>query len=599
MNDALVADRYRLDHRIGAGGMGYVWLAWDEVLRRNVAVKEVHLPAGLSDAEVDELHMRTLREARAAARLSHPNVVRTYDVLRTAGRPYIVMEYVQSRSLAEVIKADGPLLPERVARIGVALLGALKAAHEAGVLHRDIKPGNVLLGADGRVVLTDFGLAVFDDVGMHLTHPGVVHGSPQFIAPERAKDGTSTAASDLWSLGATLYAAVEGQSPYARGTSYATLAALATEPPDPPRNAGPLKPILSGLLRRDPASRISIEEANGRLQLVVTKGGTLPSSGFVPRQVAHEDSGDVSGPTPAEAAVAPVATPSGLPIRNRRAFSDKSAIRSRPPSPQPRDGGSADDASPAGPVRHEDTDQRMEKSWDLGFTDKRVRKARRLRRAMVSTVAAIAVVMVALAAGYLAGPHPKASNSSPPPPPAGEHPGLPGGIRWPCTPTVSAPVNHITGSQPANKTNSGLLDQWIWYSSPVGFQVAIPERFQVAQNADTSCLYDPNAARVLGVHRWSSQTKDPVAALKQQLTTLGSDNGLPGYKSIKIGKAPLQPNQAEAEYTYDGPNGRQHAVVREYISGSAAYALCWDTPELDWSTNYSYYNLIETSFAAL
>jgi serine/threonine protein kinase len=595
MNGVLVADRYRLDRRIGAGGMGYVWLAWDEVLRRNVAVKEVHLPDGLSDTEVAELHARTLREAQAAARLSHPNVVRTYDVLRNENRPYIVMEYVPSRSLAEAVKTDGPLLPEPVARIGLALLGALKAAHDAGVLHRDIKPGNVLLGDDGRVVLTDFGLAIFDDVGMHLTHPGVVHGSPQFIAPERAKDGTSTAASDLWSLGATLYAAVEGQSPYARSTSYATLAALATEPPDSPRKAGPLKPILNGLLRREPSVRMSIEEATARLQLISgSAAGSLPSAGFIPPRVAHEDSGQASGAATNE----PPATESPASVaRERRAVSDDTAPPRQRPSPEPP----AEAITPPADTQA-DVGERVERSWDLGYTDKTVRRFRRQRRALVSAVAGMAVVMVALAAGYLIAPHAGSDNTSqaapvytlPPggPPPGGPPPGV---LNWPCTPTIRAPVMPFDPVQPKKQPPYGLISGYGWFDEAMGFQIAAPVRFQVAHDAQTACLYDPSTPRVLGVHRWAFQTKDPVRALKDQLSALAAR--LPGYKLLRLNAMPLQQNQAEAEYTYRGPNGAQHAVMHDFIDGrNAAYAVTWDTQEFDWTSSSETWNLIVTSF---
>jgi serine/threonine protein kinase len=265
----LIGGRYRLGKRIGVGGMGRVWLARDEVLRREVAVKEVLLPETPSEDEAHELRQRTLREARAAARLAHPNVVRVYDVMYADDRPWIVMEYVPSRSLAQVLKSDGPMRPEDAAVVGIAVLDALCAAHAAGVLHRDVKPGNVLLADDGRVVLTDFGLATFDELGTALTQSGIVHGSPQFIAPERALDGTSTVEADMWSLGATLFAAVEGQSPYARSTSYQTLAALATAPPDAPKRAGALKPVLAGLLRRKPSSRMKPDEIRSRLQRVV------------------------------------------------------------------------------------------------------------------------------------------------------------------------------------------------------------------------------------------------------------------------------------------------------------------------------------------
>jgi len=226
----LIAGRYRLLEPVGSGGMGRVWLARDEMLDRDVAVKEFVPPDWMTDEEKTRLRDRTLREARSAGRLNHPHVVRVYDVVHADGLPWIVMEYVASRSLHQVINEDGPYSPVAAARIGLAVLDALSAAHRAGVLHRDVKPHNVLIGLDGRVVLTDFGLATFVDDGS-VTGPGLVVGSPQYVSPERARDGASTVESDMWSLGATLYAAVEGRSPYARETAMATLMALATEPP--------------------------------------------------------------------------------------------------------------------------------------------------------------------------------------------------------------------------------------------------------------------------------------------------------------------------------------------------------------------------------
>src|SRR6185369_6078537 len=179
--------------------------------------------------------------------------------------------YVPSRSLHQVITEEGTLPPDRAAVIGIDVLAALKAAHLAGVLHRDVKPGNVLLADDGRVVLTDFGLAIFEGGDGAVTRPGLILGSPQYIAPERAREGQSGPESDLWSLGATLYAAVEGRSPYARSTTYGTLTALATEEPDPPARAGVLKPVLVALLRKDPRARASVAETE-RLLLRAAAG---------------------------------------------------------------------------------------------------------------------------------------------------------------------------------------------------------------------------------------------------------------------------------------------------------------------------------------
>ena len=265
----VVAGRYRLLRQLGAGGMGQVYLAHDEMLDRHVAIKQVVLPPGLSRDEEAEVRSRTLREARTAAQLNHPSVVQIYDVIHTEEQPWIVMEYVPSRSLHEVINEDGPVEPLSAARIGLSVLDALTAAHGAGILHRDVKPGNVLLAQDGRVVLTDFGLATFDGGESALTLPGLVFGSVRFVAPERARHGTSSPETDMWALGATLYAAVEGRSPYARETAMETLTALATAMPDPPRRAGPLKPVLRGLLRRNPRQRLDADETRRLLRHVV------------------------------------------------------------------------------------------------------------------------------------------------------------------------------------------------------------------------------------------------------------------------------------------------------------------------------------------
>ncbi|MEU1588977.1 protein kinase [Micromonospora sp. NPDC005710] len=261
----LVADRYRLLSPLGQGGMGRVWKARDEVLHRDVAIKELVPPPGLTDEERREMRERSLREARAIARLNNANVVRIFDVLRTDGDPWIVMEYVASRSLQDTLAEDGPVGVARTVEIGLGVLGALSAAHKAGVMHRDVKPGNVLLGDDGRVVLTDFGLATIPG-DPNVTRTGMVLGSPAYISPERARDGTAGPEADLWSLGATLYAAVEGKSPYARPSAIGTLAALATEPIPPPKNAGPLKAVLNGLLRKDPNERITAEVAERLLR---------------------------------------------------------------------------------------------------------------------------------------------------------------------------------------------------------------------------------------------------------------------------------------------------------------------------------------------
>jgi serine/threonine protein kinase len=246
--------------------MGRVWQARDELLGRDIAIKEVRLPPGLSEAEKDNLRQRMLREARSAARLSHPAVTTVYDVIEDLGRPWIVMELIHGRSLDRVIAKYGPLSPKAVAQIGRQLLAALAAAHAVGVLHRDVKPSNVLLTSDGRAVLTDFGVATIDG-DPSLTQTGTVVGTPAFSAPERIRGEVATPTADLWSLGATLYAAAEGQGPYDhhRGAT-ATIAAIVTDDPQPPTTAGPLAGAISAFLSRDPAARPSAAAAMRMLE---------------------------------------------------------------------------------------------------------------------------------------------------------------------------------------------------------------------------------------------------------------------------------------------------------------------------------------------
>ncbi|HET7310521.1 MAG TPA: serine/threonine-protein kinase [Mycobacteriales bacterium] len=264
----LVAGRYRLHTPLGRGGMGVVWAAEDELLQRPVAVKEVRFPPTVDDEERELLRERTLREARTAARLDHPCAVRVFDVCDDDEQPFIVMERLVGRTLSDIVKHDGPVTPARAAEIGLCLLDALSAAHAAGIVHRDVKPGNVVVGEDGRVTLTDFGIA--STAGdPSITSTGLLLGSPAYIAPERARGGRPEPASDLWSLGATLYTAVEGRPPFDKPEAVATLAAVVTEPHEPCRRAsGLLCDAIHGLLDKDPEARPNVDELRSALQTV-------------------------------------------------------------------------------------------------------------------------------------------------------------------------------------------------------------------------------------------------------------------------------------------------------------------------------------------
>jgi hypothetical protein len=311
----VLARRYHLQRVLGRGAMGAVWEAEDTFLRRTVAVKEVVLPGSLSPEERAVSCERTLREARAIARLGHPNVVTLFDVLDEDSRPWVVMELVPSRSLAEVIKEDGPLHPLRVATVGLAILGALEAAHAAGITHRDVKPGNILLGHDGRVKLTDFGIAraAGDDT---ITGTGLLVGSPSYIAPEIVKGLEAGAPADMWGLGATLYAAVEGRAPFSGGDAMETLSKVVQEPPSPYEKAGPLVPALDAMLEKDPVQRARPVDAR-RALLDVLRGGAeaetparaTPAVAPAPAPEPAAPAEPLAAPAPAEPLAAPAPGP--------------------------------------------------------------------------------------------------------------------------------------------------------------------------------------------------------------------------------------------------------------------------------------------------
>ncbi|MFI1968745.1 hypothetical protein BLA24_11935 [Streptomyces cinnamoneus] len=334
-NHPLVAGRYRLLEQLGHGGMGVVWLALDEVLDREVAAKEVRAPEHLGDDEVRVLYARLKQEARAAARITHPGVITVHDVVEQQGRPWIVMELVRGQSLDQVLRQEGVLEPKEAARIGAALLQALRAAHAVGVLHRDVKPANVLLEPGGRVVLTDFGIALVEGAGT-LTRTGDLVGSAEYLAPERAQGRRPGIPSDLWSLGTLLYVAVEGVSPFRRGDPLGTLRAVVDDEPSPPRRAGPLTPLLEGLMRKDPDARMGSAEAE-RLLDAVASGQLTQAPGYTPttfdRRSVREPGGTAGStvrggapgpPTPVSSAAltrpgppagygpAPVGVPAGL-----------------------------------------------------------------------------------------------------------------------------------------------------------------------------------------------------------------------------------------------------------------------------------------------
>ena len=317
-----IGNRYRLDQRIGAGAMGVVWRGTDELLNRTVAVKELlsaaEPPTAAGGDALEESRQRLMREGRIGARLQHPHVISMFDVVVHEDRPWLVMEYLPSQSLAGMLNEKGPLEPRVVAEIGRQVADGLAAAHAAGVVHRDVKPGNVLIAEDGRVKLTDFGVSrAVDDV--QLTRTGLIAGTPAFLSPEVARGKEPTAASDVFALGATLYAAVEGHPPFGLDdNAYALLHKVATGNVDPPHQAGPLTALLMRLLSDDSTERPTASEARDGLAAVAE--GRAPATGKPSTGTALLEmnplAAAVAGMRPAEAAAPapePVATAAARP----------------------------------------------------------------------------------------------------------------------------------------------------------------------------------------------------------------------------------------------------------------------------------------------
>jgi serine/threonine protein kinase len=572
VSQVVVAGRYRLIRSLGNGGMGRVWLARDEVLRRDVAVKEVVLPVGLTEAELEELRQRTLREARAAARLSHPNVVQIYDVVRADDQPWIVMEYIPSRSLHRVIDEDGPLEPERAARIGLSVLAALGAAHRAGVLHRDVKPSNVLISDTGRVVLTDFGLATFDGGENAVTRPGLVLGSPQYIAPERARTGDSTPESDLWSLGATLYAAVEGRSPFARTTTMATLTALATERPDPMRRAGALKPVLLGLLRKNARTRLDITEAERQLRKVADndtrRGRRLPRPrAYRDESKAVEPRADLTAVAAAPAILAdpsPGATVVEVSTPSVVAGSETTRVVPRNDTPPPN--------PMVPPVRG-----RRRRMWWL------------VAGGLVAVLVAVAVVVrpdLPWIRQDTGNPRNTGSTATLPPPqhaPFAEPNG-----------TGQSPLPQASG--PTAIDGTALPAGWIWYQDPGGFRIAVPQFWTFSRDATMVYFREPGGDRMVSVGRWQPTTSDLVSAWTKEEADTAK---VPGYQRVSISAVPgFFEACADWEYTYNGPRGERLQVINRVFrtAPGRAYVIIWRTDAFDWSVNQTYFRLIIGSF---
>ena len=542
-SERLLAGRYRLRAVIGRGGMGAVWHARDELLNRDVAVKEIIWPAEMDEAERETVRRRAVREAQMLARLRHPNVVGVYDFFEEDGRPVIVMELVPFPSLRDIVRDSGPLSPARAARIGLGVLTALEAAHQAGVMHRDVKPANILVGPEGRIVLTDFGIAKTVD-SPTLTTSGILIGSPSYLAPERARGEPAGAAADLWGLGACLYSAVEGKPPFERPGVLASLTAVVSEEPEPPLHAGPLEPVINGLLRKDPVTRLGAADAEQMLHDVLAQPTAARTAPMTGSPLAFGPAADIE----------PAAVPGAAGSRDRLAAP-------APYGPPP--------VGRRGP-----------------------RRARGLRATLIA-VAGIAVITAAVTWGVSGtSGHPTARPAPRSSVPASASASAPASAT--STPT-SAPASSPAAS---GGTASAVPSGYYRFTNSTGFSIGVPVGWQIQHVGHYVYINDPANGGIFLLIDQSGQPKaDPLADWQEQAAARQSS--YPGYRLIRLAAVsyPQAEKAADWQFTYDRGGAEVEVLNRNVLANAQhAYALYWSTPVSDWNASYHYFQVFAATF---
>ncbi|MFA1546641.1 serine/threonine-protein kinase [Actinomadura chokoriensis] len=551
-----LARRYRLLSVVGRGGMGTVWRAYDEMLDRDVAVKEVHLPPRITQSERRVMCRRLLAEARATAALRHPGVVAVHDLVIEDGRPWIVMEFLDACSLNRLVTEDGPLGVRRTAEIGAAVLSVLRASHAAGILHRDVKPSNVLVCDDGRVLLTDFGLAVHANNGQELadTMPAGIEGSPAYLPPERVDGQPSVEASDLWSFGATLYTAVEGFSPFLRSHALASMMAVLLGDYARPVRAGPLTPVIEGLLRQRPEDRLTSEATADRLREIL---GSLPEPGITRATPPKE---------PRALALHRAAVRRRVPWALRGAWVSRDAARRRtargPRVPWTLRHGSG--GTPPCGSRRARGRWRHRDAWTPRAIVARSRRqfgGRHIRPGAAIGVA----VLAALAAG------------------AGTW-----AARW-----TSIGKSDAVALRPA----AGVTAKTAKYREAGAYSVRVPAGWQAERRGNVMTWKDAVSGRGL---RIAPAPGSPLAGLRAEEHRAVQEDRYPAYRRLRLEPVPeVIAGAAEWEFTWqdDGRSGGEGGLVRHVLcSRAAGYEFCFYAPDPDWTPGQRLYDKILKSF---
>jgi len=547
----VVGDRYELLEPVGRGGFGVVWKAHDTLLQRHVAVKEINIPGFLGDEDRDKVRDKVLKEARAAARLDHPGAVTVFDVIDDDGRPVIVMELVDAPNLSELVARSGPLQPTEVARIGLEVLEVLVAAHERGIIHRDVKPANVMVSDSGRVRLGDFGVAaILDDPTIATTSS--VTGSPAYMAPEQATNTGAVAESDLWSLGATLYFAVEGQPPFDKGSPLPTLTAIVRDSPRPPTKAAALGPVIEGLLVKDPAGRTAPSDLRDRL-VAVAEGAAVAMDDTTMVVERDEVALDDGGPPTVAAALEPHRP------RVPAATSPVTAVAPPPPPPTPR---VVRPYAVPGPSR----------------------RSRLPGPAIVGLVGVVVVALVAIA--LLTG----RSSTSPPTSPGPSVAAPPS--------TTAASGGTVGGGRTATTVAPTSTAGWVPYADQsTGFTISQPQNWTVRTDGTLTDFRDPDTGAYLRVDHIQPPGASPEGAWQTLEKSFSAENA--NYNRIRIEPTTYAGYRAAIwEFTYSSGGADLRVADLGFITARYGFALYFQTRAADWDRLQPVLQAFKNSFKA-
>ncbi|MFJ5218352.1 protein kinase [Streptomyces sp. NPDC088354] len=585
----LLAGRYRLGAVLGKGGMGTVWRAVDETLGRTVAVKELRFPGNVDEDEKRRLITRTLREAKATARIRNTGAITVFDVVEEDERPWIVMELVEGRSLSDAIREDGPLTPKRAAEVGLTVLDVLRAAHKEGILHRDVKPSNVLLAQDGRVVLSDFGIAQIDG-DPSVTSTGMLVGAPSYISPERARGQKPGPPADLWSLGALLYACVEGRPPYDKGSAIATLTAVMTEQLKTPRNAGPLAGAIQGLLAKDPEERLDDAAVRPMLTEVV-------NAPVVPDAPAPDVTRAIPLPTD------PQPTPTDAPPATREAAADQAALRAAKTKPEPVPAPAAAPAPAA--------------VASAPFTPPPFLQDERRRRILLVVAGVVVLAVLGTIIGVLAAGGDEGTGSGASPGPsasASTKSGDNGGVKDDDTSgddtgknkdddnsgpgkgtggsgsTAAPSSGGDSGSGKGSDDSAGSVPSgWKTYTSGEGgFSIALPAGWEANSRGNgygSGRIFNANHSPRVQIDWTPTPGKDAAEAWRKQEPS--SRSSFPGYQRVSIDPVSWRGYRTVADwtFTFTSHGTRMRAVNRGFVTDDThGYAILFTAPDAEWNS---------------